>query len=267
MKTYTVQKGDTLYGISKQFGVSVAEIKRLNNLTSDVITVGDVLQIPTTGSTTYTVQRGDSLYSIAKLYNTTVDAIKQFNGLTSDLLSIGMVLKIPGLDGSSPGYVNYTVKKGDSLYSIAKSFDTTVSEIMNLNDLSSTVLSIGQVLRIPTLEMNQSYGVYMVQKGDTLYSIANQYGITVSELKTLNHLTSDQLSVGMMLKVPSTGAILECYGANYSEPTYITHTVVRGDNLYSLASKYGVSVDSIKQLNDLTSNLLSIGQVLKIKEA
>ena len=99
MRTYTVQRGDTLYGISKQFGVSVSEIKRLNNLTSDAITVGDVLQIPTTGNTTYTVQRGDSLYSIARLYNTTVDAIKQFNGLTSDLLSIGMVLQIPALDG------------------------------------------------------------------------------------------------------------------------------------------------------------------------
>ena len=215
MRTYTVQRGDTLYGISKQFGVSVSEIKRLNNLTSDSITVGDVLQIPTTGNTTYTVQRGDSLYSIARLYNTTVDAIKQFNGLTSDLLSIGMVLQIPALDGNdSSGYVNYTVKKGD-----------------------------------------------------TLYSIANQYGITVSELKALNHLTSDQLSIGMMLKVPGTGVILECYGTNYTEPTYITHTVVRGDNLYSLASRYGVSVDSIKRLNNLTSNLLSIGQVLKIKEA
>ncbi len=113
MRTYTVQRGDTLYGISKQFGVSVSEIKRLNNLTSDAITVGDVLQIPTTGNTTYTVQRGDSLYSIARLYNTTVDAIKQFNGLTSDLLSIGMVLQIPALDGNdSSGYVNYTVKKG-----------------------------------------------------------------------------------------------------------------------------------------------------------
>lgn len=268
MRTYTVQRGDTLYGISKQFGVSVSEIKRLNNLTSDSITVGDVLQIPTTGNTTYTVQRGDSLYSIARLYNTTVDAIKQFNGLTSDLLSIGMVLQIPALDGNdSSGYVNYTVKKGDSLYSIAKSFDTTVSEIMSFNNLSSTVLSIGQVLKIPTMETDQNYGVYLVQKGDTLYSIANQYGITVSELKALNHLTSDQLSIGMMLKVPGTGVILECYGTNYTEPTYITHTVVRGDNLYSLASRYGVSVDSIKRLNNLTSNLLSIGQVLKIKEA
>lgn len=268
MRTYTVQRGDTLYGISKQFGVSVSEIKRLNNLTSDAITVGDVLQIPTTGNTTYTVQRGDSLYSIARLYNTTVDAIKQFNGLTSDLLSIGMVLRIPALDGNdSSGYVNYTVKKGDSLYSIAKSFDTTVSEIMSFNNLSSTVLSIGQVLKIPTMETGQNYGVYLVQKGDTLYSIANQYGITVSELKALNHLTSDQLSIGMMLKVPGTGVILECYGTNYTEPTYITHTVVKGDNLYSLASRYGVSVDSIKRLNNLTSNLLSIGQVLKIKEA
>ena len=266
MKTYTVQRGDTLYGISKQFGVSVSEIKRLNHLTSDVITVGETLQIPLAGSTTYTVQRGDSLYSIARLYNTTIDAIKQLNGLTSDLLSIGMILEIPLLDGGDfLGYVNYTVKKGDSLYRIAKSFDTTVSEIMSFNNLSSTVLTIGQVLKIPTVETSQNYGVYIVKKGDTLYSIANQYGISVSELKTLNQLTSNQLSIGMMLKVPDTGVVLECYGSGIV-PTFITHTVVRGDNLYSLASKYGVSVNQIKNLNNLTSNLLSIGQVLKIKE-
>lgn len=267
MKTYTVQKGDTLYGISKQFGVSVDELKRFNNLSSNVISIGDILQIPMTGETTYVVQRGDSLYRIAQLYQTTVSAIKELNGLTSDLLTIGQILKIPGLDSDgSTNYVNYTVQKGDSLYSIAKSFDTTVSEIMDLNQLSSTILSIGQILKIPTKNSGTDYGVYLVKKGDTLYSIANQYGITVSELKSLNNLTSDQLSIGMMLKVPNTGAILECFGSNYEEPTYITHTVVRGDNLYSLALQYGVSVDSIKKLNNLTSNLLSIGQVLKIKE-
>ena len=268
MKTYTVQKGDTLYGIAKQFGVSVDELKSFNNLSSNVITVGMVLKIPTTSDVTYVVQRGDSLYRIAQLYQTTVDAIKELNGLTSDLLTIGMILKIPSLDDGNEdtNYINYTVKKGDSLYSIAKQFDTTVSEIMTFNQLTSTILSIGQILKIPSQNDNTEYGVYFVKKGDTLYSIANQYGITVSELKSLNSLTSDQLSIGMMLKVPNTGVILECYGSGYEEPVYLTHTVVRGDNLYSLAMQYGVSVDSIKKLNNLTSNLLSIGQVLKIKE-
>ena len=204
MRTYTVQRGDTLYGISKQFGVSVSEIKRLNNLTSDSITVGDVLQIPTTGNTTYTVQRGDSLYSIARLYNTTVDAIKQFNGLTSDLLSIGMVLQIPALDGNdSSGYVNYTVKKGDSLYSIAKSFDTTVSEIMSFNNLSSTVLSIGQVLKIPSNNSSNNYTTYTVKAGDSLWSISRKYGTTVDAIKSLNGLSSNNLAIGQILKIPN----------------------------------------------------------------
>ena len=70
MKNYTVQKGDTLYGISKQFDVPVETIKRVNNLSNDRISVGQQLQIPTTTTTTtYTVVKGDTLYKIANQYN------------------------------------------------------------------------------------------------------------------------------------------------------------------------------------------------------
>ena len=78
--------------------------------------------------------------------------------------------------------MNYTVKKGDSLYSIAKSFDTTVSEIMSFNNLSSTVLSIGQVLKIPTMETGQNYGVYLVQKGE--YFVFNCQSIWYYRIRT-----------------------------------------------------------------------------------
>lgn len=95
----------------------------------------------------HTVRSGDTLWLLAKRYGTTVDAIKQANGLTSDNLSIGQVLRIPVSQTSQ--YFLYTVRPGDTLWLLANRFGTTVDDIKNLNGLTSDMLRVGQVLRIP----------------------------------------------------------------------------------------------------------------------
>ena len=146
---YVVQKGDTLYSISKKLNTTVDKIKNLNNLSNNTITIGQILKIPSqdssTNNVTYTVIKGDSLWKIANNYNTTVDKIKEANNLSSNLLSIGQKLIIP----SSENYITYTVKKGDSLWKIANNYNTTVDKIKKLNNLSSNLLSINQKLLIP----------------------------------------------------------------------------------------------------------------------
>lgn len=207
--------------------------------------------IPLVGSGYYVVKKGDSLWSIAKTYGTSIDALKELNNLTSNMLSVGQTLKIPGdeeLETPSNEYISYQVKAGDSLYSIANKYDVTVNELINYNNLSSIVLSIGQVIRIPNTMSN----TYIVVAGDSLYGIATKYGVAVSELKKANNLSSNTLSIGQKLIIP---------GSDNSSSGY---TVVAGDNLYSIARKYGTTVNEIKSLNGLTSNNLSIGQVLKI---
>lgn len=92
-QTYTVVKGDNLYSIANRYNTTVDEIKTINNLTSNILIIGQKLLIPET-ETTYIVKKGDNLYSIANRYNTTVDEIKRKNNLTSNLLSIGQKLKI-----------------------------------------------------------------------------------------------------------------------------------------------------------------------------
>lgn len=272
--TYVVQKGDTLYGISKQFNTSMQKLRELNNLSSDILTIGKVLIVSPNSDrnpsecVTYTVKKGDSLYSIAKQYNSTVDAIKRYNNLTSNNLSIGQKLKLPCYmkdndNTTMPNFVMYTVKAGDSLYSIAQQYNTTVDKIKSDNKLASNNLSIGQVLMIAdkttdaTVEecfgedevLEEDYVIYVVKPGDNLYSIARKYDTTVSELKRLNNLTSNNLSVGQELKIPNKRRI---------------YVVKRGDSLYSIANMFNTTVSAIKSKNNLTTNNLSIGQELII---
>lgn len=141
----------------------------------------------------------------------------------------------------------YVVKKGDSLWSIAKKYNMTVDELKSINNLKSNLLSIGQRLKIK--ESNDNQNIYIVKKGDTLYKIANMYGTTVDNLKALNNLKSNNLSIGQKLIVPSKNKI---------------YIVQKGDSLWSIARKYDTTVDSIKRNNNLSTNVLQIGQKLKI---
>ena len=151
--TYTVKPGDTLYGISNQFGVSVTELAELNNIKGSILQIGQVLTIPSNEGINpndmfmYTVKKGDSLYSIAKKYNTTVNDIVNLNYLKSTNLSIGQVLRIPETYTPEeelvlPSFLNYVVSKGDSLYGIAKKFNISVDTIKKDNALTNNTLQI-----------------------------------------------------------------------------------------------------------------------------
>ena len=202
---YIVKKGDSLWSIASKNGTTVKEIKKLNNLSSNNLSIGQLLKLPTTNNeeiideNVYTVEKGDSLYSISRKYNITVDNLKSANNLTSNLLSIGQKLVIPKSTASS-NEITYTVQKGDSLWLIANKYDTTVDKIKSANNLSSNLLSIGQKLIIPS---TTSYKSYTVEKGDSLYSIARKYNTTVDNIKKLNNLSSNTLSIGQKLIIPS----------------------------------------------------------------
>ena len=223
-QTYIVKPGDTLYGISNQFGVSAIDLYNYNNLTSTTIQIGQTIKIPNTTGTnpsrlfTYTVKKGDTLYNIAKRYDTTVDEIIKLSHLTSTNLYIGQQLTIPETGETTqnlPSFINYVVKKGDNLYNIAKTYNITVDDIIKDNNLNTNILSIGQNLKIRT------------NKSDV--------------------------------------AVEECIGEAYiPNDTTTTYKVVKGDSLWKIANKFNTSVDAIKRKNNLTSNNLSIGQILKI---
>lgn len=148
---YVVKSGDTLWSIARKYNLSVNELKTLNNLSSNALSVGQRLIVGKESSNDYVVSAGDTLWAIARKFNVSVDDIKALNNLSSNNLSIGMTLKIPLYSNKQNEETNvYVVKSGDSLWSIARMFNSTVDEIKSLNGLKSNVLRIGQRLVVPS---------------------------------------------------------------------------------------------------------------------
>lgn len=177
---------------------------------------------------------------------------------------VNAVLRYLGIEGQQPG--TYTVQSGDSLWSIAKRYNVTVDALKSANKLTTNVLSIGQVLKIPRSVIEDNNGteadiIYVVAPGDSLWAIARQYGVTVDQLKQVNNLVSDLLSVGMELKIPTKSTIPP------TSEMEVVYTVKPGDSLYRIALANNVTVDQLKKYNNLTSDILSVGQKIRIPSA
>ena len=146
---------------------------------------------------TYVVQNGDTLWSIANKFGVTVETLRRANGIYSDMLRVGQIIKIPRssiMYGDE--YMMYTVAPRDTLWSIAKRFNTTVDSIMIANGLTNYIIMVGQQLKIPTRNH-----IYIVRYGDSLWEIAQRYNTTVDNLKAMNNLTSNTIYIGQTLKV------------------------------------------------------------------
>ena len=144
----------------------------------------------------------------------------------------------------------YTVTRGDTLYSISRRFNVPINKIIEINNLKSDILSIGQIIYLNE-KPNTEYDKYIVQKGDSIWGISRKYNIRVNDLIELNNLSDLNIKVGQILLVPKQ-----------LDNTYI---VEKGDTLWSISKKNNISVNELKELNNLTNNTISIGQVLKVK--
>lgn len=151
----------------------------------------------------------------------------------------------------------YVVQRGDTLSSIARRYNISVQTLMSYNGLNSTTIYVGQRLAIPgSSDPGPVYPtVYVVQRGDTLSSIARRFDTTVQALMQVNKLSSTTIYVGQRLTIS--------VASDPNQPL-IYHTVQRGDTLSNIARRYNVTAAAIRATNGLTSDTIYIGQRLLI---
>ncbi|PSR01445.1 MAG: hypothetical protein BRD50_08760 [Bacteroidetes bacterium SW_11_45_7] len=185
----------------------------------------------------------------------------------------------------------HTVKAGETLFSISKQYGAEVKEIKQLNDLTSNDLAVGQELRVPRKKAGQSGGqassqepappseppddqaksivIHVVKEGETLYAISRNYNTSVDAIKDANgNLNASTIEVGQKIKIPREKE--KDAESQSNEPSSSsqkqTHTVQSGETLFSISQQYDVSAEQIKQLNNLSSNSLRVGQELLIEK-
>lgn len=278
-------------------------------------------ETPSTSVGNYIVKAGDSLYRIATNHGITLNALMEANNLSSYFIAPNQTLLIPGgTSNNNAGNTveeeennsgsdesgntdtkpstggSYVVKAGDSYWGIANKHGISIAELQKLNGTTSYLIHPGQTLKVPGTtdsttpetskpDSNQgsdtttgTSGSYTVKAGESLYAIATKHGMTVNQLRELNNLSGSLIHPGQSLKVSGSSVVSnettqenttdssssDNTSTNTPSSTSGTYTVQRGDSLYAIATKHGMTLSQLQSLNGLSSNLIHPGQVLNV---
>lgn len=237
---HKVKRGENLAGISAKYGVTIADLKNWNKLSSNKIKKGQYLTIRTS-STNYTppeytkneqktfrykVKKGETLGGIAEKFHVSVKDLQRWNNISGTNIRASQLLSIHGNDVSNSmgdnttkmpsNLSNYVVKKGETIGEIAELFKTSVANVKKWNGLKSNRIIAGQKLKIysnisttdikpknnkEVVSQKTKKNEYLVKRGDSLDSISKKFKISVQKLKTLNKLTGNRIDTGQKLVV------------------------------------------------------------------
>ncbi|NRD21545.1 LysM peptidoglycan-binding domain-containing protein [Winogradskyella eckloniae] len=296
---HSIQKGESVYQISRQYGVSINAIFDLNPGSRDVIYAGRTLLIPnssnnntTTASNTqvtsngvsnYVVQRGETKSGLSRRFGVSIAMLEQQNPHIVRMLQAGHVINVDTSIAEQapvarPG--EHIVVKGETLWGIARNNGITVAQLeaANSNQLSE-FLQIGQTLIIPDKNaVTSTNGEYLVQKGDTKYELARRFNMTIAELEANNPHIVEMLMAGHRIStnksnsitstdensnVAETNTITEINNT-INEGDYVDYTIQPQETLYGLSRKAGMSMEDLMTLNPSLRVAVNKGDIIKM---
>lgn len=227
------------------------------------------------------VIKGENIYRIALRYNVSMDEIFNLNPGSKELIKTGETLLIPrnrntAVTDSDGNYKNYLVSKGETKFGISKSFGISISELERLNPFIRPMLQAGHNIRVPnngtTVSSSTKLGEHIVVKGETLWSISQNYNLTLEELRNLNKdQTTDIISIGQVLVVSKTQSneVVETESIQQTESTEnipSTYTVKKGDTKFGLSKRFNISIAELERLNPETIDALKTGSTLTLQD-
>lgn len=234
---HEVKKGETLFSIGQEYGVEVQKIRKANDLEGASIEPGDVLQIPAEGTSTKTdtieheVEEGETLYSICQEYDADIDKVLELNPDAREEIEIGQVLRIPvGTDPPEEGGARHP-------------FDTTRS----------------------------GYHYHRIEKGQTLFSLSQRYGASIDTIRGSNPHLEEEPEVDQILRIPKegTGQVEKdprSLPDSLSTKNYRVYRAKKGETLYSIARRNGITLDRLLRKNPQIGKELKEDQALRIPQ-
>lgn len=314
---YTVKAGDSVWGIANRYGISMNDLISWNNIKNNMIHPGQVLIVSssaagnnnggTTNPTTptdpttptnpttpangdkYTVKAGDSVWAIANKYGISMNDLISWNNIKNNMIHPGDVLTVSKTatgntnnnnsnsnNGNQTSNKTYTVKSGDSVWAISNRYGISMADLVKWNNIRNNFIYPGQKLVVSqgattgnsnnnntnSTNPGQASGkTYTVKAGDSVWGITNRNGISMAQLIKANNIKNNFIYPGQVLKL-TAGATTPATPNTNSGKTY---TVKSGDSLWSIAQKNNTSIAQLKSANNLHSDLILVGQVLKLK--
>ena len=263
VKYHKVKRGETLSIIARRYGVSVSTLKKGNGLRSSRLKTGQRLRINTYQRVAKKEEPETVQEELAE--NKVEQPVEKPN--TTVQQSVDVDTKY------------HTVRRGETLGLIAERYGVTVSRLKDWNDLRSNKIFVGQRLKVVSMvdkgeievegdaDVQENATTHKVRRGESLFSIAEDYGVTIDNLKEWNNLSSSSIDAGQTLIVNASAAKASKKSSGFSEKKAATtkHKVRRGETLGAIASRYGVTVDNLKDWNNLSSSRIDVGQTLIVK--